>query len=555
MPFNHKRFASLTSLAMAIIMALAACGNSSGSANSGNAGSDSPAASASSGSSAAETAKEAVPPLSPDNPREFSVLFNYSWFPADNFNGVIPEEITKRLGVTLKPSVVIDNQQLGTLIASGDLPDIIATSDLRSNLSSSELCYDLGGIIEQYGLDPNLIPKMHQASAMSFSQDEGKYYAVLSHFDSTEDWRTLENYNLGAPTIGSLLYRHDLYEQMGSPKMETMDDVINMLLMAKDAFPELTTAVFIPFSTYFEYIRCNLGMGNLGCTFVESASGDWIPYVKHENYKQYMQYIYKLFSAGCIPADNWAWDISTSASMLSQGQAFAAFSGCQGNALAAQIELQRDVDPNAYVYEAPVVGDPDGYYMSDLGFMSTFITKNCKDPAGALQFLAWTLTDEGKKLTQWGREGHEYTLDENGNPTFSKEWNDAYLENTYQEIYNPFFYFGASRVFEAVSRCQDIDEATTPNYPVIRAHFANKPWMSYAIPVEGSDESIIYNNLFANPSGLFFTTEIKMATASSEEEFESIYNSMFEEAEKMGLSTIEAYMKDKINEAKAIYGA
>ncbi|GHU99061.1 ABC transporter substrate-binding protein [Spirochaetia bacterium] len=513
-----------------------------------------------SGGSGAETkgGTAAYKPLSPDNPRTFTVLFNFAWWPTDEFAGIIPEEITKRTGVTLIPSVVVDDQQLGALLASGDLPDLIFTSEMKSILSSSEFCYDFGTLIEQYNI-PGEVPQLNRAGSLSFTQEEGKYFTLNSHFNTTEEWRELVDVGYGTPTTGALLYRHDLYEQMGSPKLETFADMVNVINLAHRQFPNLTaTALFENSATAFSFIRQGLGMGQNEATFVEDG-GKWVAYPHHKNYREYLSLISQMYRAGSIPADNWSWDLTNEVNIFYEGNAFAFFLGAQGNAQAATVRMNQigeeennPVLKKAEVWEAPVIGDPDGYFTADLGWSSTFITKNCKDPAGALAFLLWCFSDEGQRLTQLGREGSEYNIVD-GRFVFSKEWNDAYINGDTTDIYNNWFYFGASRVLEAISRCEAIDESKTPNASTIREHYGNKPWIAYAIPTEGTDEAIVYNRIFLR-SGILRTAEIKCMQSRTDAEFETNYQALQAELDRFGIAELETYMDKAIREAKKVYG-
>jgi putative aldouronate transport system substrate-binding protein len=512
----------------------------------------------SSGAQSAAPAGTSVPPLSPANPRTFSVLFNFSWWPTDEFTGIIPEEITRRTGVTLVPSVVVDDQQLGALMASGDLPDFIFTQHMLSNLSNSEFCYDFDGIINQYGIDWD-VPQMNKAGALSVSQEPGKYFTLMSHFNTTEEWRELVDVGYGTPTTGALLYRRDLYERMGSPRLETFADMVSMINLAHTRFPNLTaTALFENSATAFSFIRQGLGMGQNEATFVEDG-GKWVAYPHHKNYKEYLSIINQMYRAGSIPADNWSWDLTSEVNIFYEGNAFAFFFGAQGNAQGATVALHDKAEEdgieelrNAEVWEAPVIGDPEGYFTADLGFSGTFITKNCKDPAGALMFLQWCFSEEGRRLTQLGREGQEYTI-EDGRFVFSKEWNDAYINGDTTDIYNNWFYFGASRVLEAISRCEAIDESKTPNAPVIREHYGNKPWIAYAIPTEGTDESIVYNRIFLR-NGILRTAEIKCMHSMTDREFEANYEALQAQLDQFGIAELEAYMDKAIRDAMVVYG-
>ena len=52
---------------------------------------------------------------------ELTVWLNHTWYPTDEFVGIIPDAIREKTGVTLDPTRAVDESQLGLMIASGDL--------------------------------------------------------------------------------------------------------------------------------------------------------------------------------------------------------------------------------------------------------------------------------------------------------------------------------------------------------------------------------------------------------------------------------------------------
>ena len=71
---------------------------------------------------------------------ELDIFVDQTWWPVDNFEGIFPEYITEQTGVKLNVTVAADSQQLGLMLSSGDLPDLIYTQD-ASRLSNAEYCY------------------------------------------------------------------------------------------------------------------------------------------------------------------------------------------------------------------------------------------------------------------------------------------------------------------------------------------------------------------------------------------------------------------------------
>ena len=48
------------------------------------------------------------------------------------------------------------------------------------------------------------------------------------------------------------------------------------------------------------------------------------------------------------------------------------------------------------------------------GWMITYVSKTCKDPAKAIQLYTYLLSDEGQILTNYGVEGETYTINADG---------------------------------------------------------------------------------------------------------------------------------------------
>ncbi|MDR3119737.1 MAG: hypothetical protein LBU58_00105, partial [Clostridiales bacterium] len=152
------------------------------------------------------------------------------------------------------------------------------------------------------------------------------------------------------------------------------------------------------------------------------------------------------------------------------------------------------------------------------------------------------------------REGFEYTESANGAPTFSKEWNDAVATGQTEDIYKTYFYLGGSKILEAVGRCAAFDPAQTPNYEVLRKIYGNKPWITYATPVEGSDEKVVFDKLFSGTTSHQRTYELKCVYSKTEAEFEENYAKMLEIAGQIGVDALETFMDAKIKEALTVYG-
>lgn len=490
--------------------------------------------------------------LNPENRVTLDCFYNFTWYPIHEWKGIIAEEITRLTGVDMNLTIAVDTQQLGLLIASGDMPDLVSTDNMFSNLSTSELCYDWQSLIDQYGLDWE-VDQQYKANSLSFTQEEDKYFTVLSHFSTDENWRELDTIGVGAPMTGSVGYRRDLYEEMGSPPMETLEDIRDLLILTKETYPDIKPLVFDPVTWKFSYFRQQYGLGMGSNNYIMQDDGSWITVVKDPRYKEYLTYVNSLYREGLFYADNYGMEGTTVKAEIEAGGVFAYTGGTQRDAVERSGALAETV-PGAEFWEMPVVGDPKGSYDASIGWMGTFISKNCKDPETAIRYMQFIHSEEGARLTQWGREGEEYTLDEKSAPVFSDAWNEATLNGKLDEIYNTCLYQGGTKINEAVARCAALDETKSPNYDSLRKNFSNKPWLRFAEPNEGSDMKIIFDQLFDINSGYVPTGEAKVVLSEDDSEFERNFQALLESCESTGMNELEVYMDEQIREAMKVYG-
>jgi putative aldouronate transport system substrate-binding protein len=156
----------------------------------------------------------------PAQVKTLKVFINMPWYPTKTFTGIIPEEITRQTGVKLDVTVAVDANQLGVMIASGELPDLIYTDGLHDRLSNANVCYDYDSLISKYKLDWKISP-LQRGNALSFSSG-GKLYCVLNHFSPIEEWKKT---SFGVPMEPSLFVRKDLLDQLDNPPLNTLDDL------------------------------------------------------------------------------------------------------------------------------------------------------------------------------------------------------------------------------------------------------------------------------------------------------------------------------------------
>ncbi len=475
------------------------------------------------------------------------LYLNFTWFPTDSWTGIIPEELTKNGGVKFDVTRTADSSQLGLMIASGDLPDVIFTDSEMDRLCDSNLCYSYDELIEQYGIDwqPSedriAIAKSHNANA-----DDDHFYTIIQNYNSAEDWANANENVVGGPPCA--YYRKDIWEALGSPAMDTKEDVLNVLKMVKEKYPDMIplcggnpTWRFKVMSLWFgvsnEYV-----MENDRVIYKDTAA----------NFHEYLKYINQLYREGLFPEENLAITNEDDAKQQAiGGQCFMyEWNGRPTQMAQIQTDLEKNVEggewaPLVYVKE----NEPEVSVNS--GWAGVFISRNCKDPEAAIKMIAYMNSEEGQHLALWGREGIDWTMGDDGMPVFSEEWKETVKDSEKMtSTFNNNYFMCTTELTEQYTYYagveQEILDAFGKNRPEKQIH----PEISIASPVSSSDEGVIRAKIDeAREAEL-----AKIYTAKSDEEFEAAYTDYMALLDKIGVQQLNDYMTEKVVEVKEAFG-
>lgn len=469
-----------------------------------------------------------------EEPRVVSVFINHPWFPVQSFTGIIPEEITRVTGVTLEVTVAQDMQHLNRLMAQNQLPDIVYTSTMLKRMNNPELCYSYDELLEQYGLDWD-IPAQLRANALAYSPD-GRIYGLLNNFASNEEWQ----HTSAVPMTGSLMIRQDILEQMGVGQIHTTEELKAVYLRVKEEYPYLVPLTFDA-THRFNFFRCCFGLGLL--PFQKQADGTWLFYARDTRYLEMLAYLNELYRTGCMIPDSFASTDSDSSLLYKSNRSFS-FSGCTQNSnLSLHSELIQIDESYCSVELFPL--DGACYDTQGLGWSASFITRTARDPETCIRLLRWMYSDEGQHLTEWGREGIDYTLNESGLPVFSDDVMQSVFADTYHQSYNPWFYFGTSAIVEAEGRCAlQTEHLSDQTYQEIRQRYRILPWVTIALAQMPEDCRLIYDRITATIDDY----ETKTILSADEDAFQRNLNEMLAYLDALHVETLEEHLSASIPE-------
>ena len=484
---------------------------------------------------------------SADEAVTLDLYLNFTWFPVDTWSGIIPEELTKNGGVYFDVTRSADDSQLGLMIASGELPDVVFTDSEIDRLCDSELCYSYDELIAEYGLDwePSsdriAIAKSHNADP----EDE-HYYTIIQNYNTAEEWAAAEDV---IPSIAGLYYRKDIWEALGSPKMDTKEDIINVLKMVKEQYPDMT-----PYCVGNPYWRFGGVMNWFGVRteYLYDENGNAVYVGSTKNYYECLKFINEMYREGLFQEEDLAINNESDAQQICyNGNCFMYDWNVRPTHLDQfNTDTQKNV-PEAEWSILPILDDSEEIIYSNAGWAGVFISKNCKDPEAAIKMIAYMNSEEGRHLAMWGREGVEWTMGENGMPVFSDEWKETAKDSTLMNTtYNNNYYMCTTELDELYSYFADVSPENLEIFSKNKDKIVNHPELSIAAPVSTTDMGIVKAKIDeAKPAELS-----KIYTAESEEAFEDAYQGYMDLLDKIGVQDLNAYMTEKVASVKEQFG-
>ena len=522
-----------TLLAVVMLMGITACGNSAPYSDETAVKEDTESAQES--SSEQNTSSNEVVTL--------NIFINESWWPVDTFTGIIPEAITEATGVTLNVTVTADSSQLGVMIASNELPDIVFTSTEHDRLSNSKLCYSYVELADMYGYD--LGGNEEQINiAKSFSSDDD-YYCLLNWYDTDEEWESL---TVGAPGQCGIFYRKDLLDAAGIALPTTAEEFMDVLGQCKEAYPDMT-----PFGLggtwKFQALSTWLGVGDSiynGSAYYYDSSAS--------AYKGLLKYCNELYRNGYITAEDYANENEADSHQNAYNNKCIFYSWYTSVVNLNQLnsETAKNQEGAEWALMDPIAdlnGEVHACYGTSKGWGGTFVSKNCKDPEAAARLISFLCSEEGQKLTLWGREGIDY-VEVDGELQFSEEWLETRKStDKMNEKFNTYFYFGTRQTISLKSDFSGIEEELAEQFTPYGVGYKNYPEIGIAMPTSATDEGVILSKLNETKK----VQEAKVIFSDSDKAFETNFEEYMKAMEQIGVSTYNEYMNAKIKEVKEAF--
>lgn len=421
-------------MAASMILTVAGCGgggNSSTAESSTSSKTESSAAESTGGDDASSEVTGSSGPDDTTEPYEFDAYYSYQGSVKPWGEDAASKYMNEKFNIKVNyscPEADADSK-LNLMISSDDLPDVII---LDRNANWLKLI-NLGKLV-----DINTL----KYEGCSFDED------IL---ESTQKLLSVNGGLYGIPnwarkgaTGGNMswMVNHDVYEQLGSPELKTLEDLHQFMLDAKDKgvktsddqsiFPWLPRNDDNGFYTVSSIYR-SYGNPNLVDTYWSQADNDIKLAVYDDNYISALKIANQWYKEGLFPETTYTDSTDQYTEKLSNGRAAVLYYDFSQDDTTHFRTLLQEKDGNIYdllgweLKDSPIYPAADGvdYVYGEeggtVGWNVNCITTKAENPQRIFDLYTWMLTKDGSINMMYGPEGGLWEgKDEEGNPILKK---------------------------------------------------------------------------------------------------------------------------------------
>lgn len=355
----------------------------------------------------------------------------------DGFNSPVAKAIEAEIGVRLQldypiGSAGVDKLQL--MVASGDYPDLIFAKGDLNLLKDAGALVPLDDLIEKYA--PNLKAAYgNNLNRLRWSHDDPTIYCLGA-------WGTGPDAVLDVG--GGFMIQHRVVQELGYPTIRTIEDFEKAITEYYKLHPTTDGLPTIPLTLIAEDWRTVISVNNPafqatgapddGEYYVNPETLEVISHYKRPIEREYFRWLNHLWNEGVLDRETFVQKYDTYKAKIATGRVLALIDADWdiGEPLAALRQsgtLDRMYGRYPVTVSEDVLQCPPDVDTGYTGGWGIAITKACKDPVKAIQFLDWMVTEEACVLRYWGIEGEHYTYDENGKRVFLPEVEKARNED------------------------------------------------------------------------------------------------------------------------------
>ena len=421
-------------MAASMILTGAGCGGGGSSSTAGSSTSSKTESSAAESTSGGDESSATTGSSGPDDTTEhyeFDAYYSYQGSVKPWGEDAASKYMNEKFNITLNyscPEADADSK-LNLMISSDDLPDVII---LDRNANWLKLI-NLGKLV-----DINTL----KYEGCSFDEDILEFTQKLLSVNG--GLYGIPNWARKGATGGNMswMVNHDVYEQLGSPELKTLEDLHQFMLDAKDKgvktsddqsiFPWLPRQDDNGFYTVSAIYR-SYGNPNLIDTYWSQADNDVKLAVYDDNYIAALKIANQWYKEGLFPETTYTDSNDQFTEKLANGRAAITYYDFSQDDTNHFRTLLQEKDGNTYdllgweLKDSPIYPAADGvdYVYGEeggtVGWNVNCITTKAENPQRIFDLYTWMLTKDGSINMMYGPEGGLWEgKDEEGNPILKK---------------------------------------------------------------------------------------------------------------------------------------
>ncbi|MGN0181313.1 MAG: extracellular solute-binding protein [Candidatus Ornithomonoglobus sp.] len=348
----------------------------------------------------------------------FSVFVKDTSNPPSDDNKIL-KKIEDELGYTFDFEYLVGNidEKMGVMIAGGDYDDLVACSDTK--LIEAGALVPMDEYISEEET-PNLYTHISTIKK-KITYDDGHIY-ILPNYNRLYGEDNETTYQGPAFWI-----QKAVLEDAGYPEIKTLDQYFELIESYKEKNPQINGMDTIGFealtTTGYEWVLTTApnylaGNPNNGGVIVDNDTYEAHIYATDDISKKYYEKLNEEYSKGIIDPETFTQNKDQYLSKISSGRVLGMFDqhwvfGSAENSLKQQNLIERQYVPLPITYDESI--EPWYRDQAVLNVNQGYgISVNCKDPKAAVKMLDTFLSEEWQKIFQWGIEGEDYLVNDEG---------------------------------------------------------------------------------------------------------------------------------------------
>ncbi|WP_426454757.1 ABC transporter substrate-binding protein [Paenibacillus sp. S-38] len=508
----------------------------------------------------------------------FSADPNPNW---QNMQDEVGKEITKRTGVTLDAEFAVADpaQKVALIATSGQYPDLISPKGELNKLVDAGAMLDLTDLIEKHA--PNIKKLIgDQSKRLRYSMEDKSIYVIPTYSAVG---------GVAFAAGGGFELQHRAVKEAGYPAIKTLQDYENVIQSYIDKHPtddhgNKNIGLSLNSDDWRMYISVTnpaaetTGKSGDGEYYIDLRTYEAKYHYRTEGEKDYFKWLNHMYAIGLLDKESFVQKHDQYQAKIASGRVIGLIDADWNYADGEKSLKSQGKQDQTYGHYSVMLSDQykDNRFQST-GFMAGWgvgITKDCKDPVRAIQFLDFLASEQAQVLNNWGIEGKHYGIQDGkrvvpqeiqqrimiDNTAFSRESGIGFYTNLGAHYGDGVrdstgSYYTKNYPEQIIKTYTDADKETLKAYGALtwkdlfpkEDEFPVKAWgAAWNIAVPGDDDVTI----LANKMKVLTRKRIPQAIMAKPEEFDGIWEAYQQDLIKAGVEKMEkgftTYVQDRI---------